>query len=756
MPSTIHTDSGGNLQYGNGSVQHNPTFYAIFWLPAGTTYEQVGQDSTYENLMTRYLQDAGSTGEANVVSQYYDVTGNVAKNIAPSTQYGGSWVDTNAFPHAGSTSDPLLDSDIQSAVNAALAANPSWQDGINSTFFVFTGWGIESCMDSTHAACTSGIPSTTGYCAYHGHFTDANNHDAVYANMPEDEYWNFTNFFNGEGSCLRTTALPNFDIYADAEFSTLSHEQWEAETDPLNGGGWADSAGNEIGDKCAGQFGDQPYFGPSNTDVNGHLYAVQEEWSNAESTCSEDYYSPGDGSYYRGYGPYSALTGSDTGDLQLGRTVLAPNHNCCGTSNASVDWGDGTTSEPGGDSGCIVCNLHAGHTYNFDPNTMYPKTYTVTVSYWTGIHVCDGVGCANTDTQRSISFHIIVFQTIFPLVITADPKTMVYGSSPPTFTASITGFVGNDNSSVVTGLTCGATDSQNDPVTNSTPVGTYTITCSGASAPAYYLISYVSGTLNITPADLTITASSATILPGRAIPAITPSYSGFVLGQTPSALTTLPTCVASATHISPPGFYPTTCSGAVDPNYHFIYVPGTLAIELIASAAGDLTCSPNAILTGIVGQDLIVDGTVCRVGHVHVVRDVIVKNGGSLIGDVVAGRNLQAQGAAQLSLTGGNVGQDAILQATTGGPDTFDGVWVGRNLTIQSSGAGAAWQIRSNTVMGSALISNNLGSIDFEADRVSRTVQIQGNSGGVTVLLNHFSSLSCTTDAPAATGQCTG
>jgi hypothetical protein len=157
-----------------------------------------------------------------------------------------------------------------------------------------------------------------------------------------------------------------------------------------------------------------------------------------------------------------------------------------------------------------------------------------------------------------------------------------------------------------------------------------------------------------------------------------------------------------------------------------------------------------------VGQDLIVDGTVCRVAHVHVTRDVIVKNGGSLLGDVVAGRNLQAQGAAQISLTGGDVGQDAIIQATTGGPDTFDGVWVGRNLTIQNSGRAASWQIRSNTVMGSVLIANNLGSIDFEANRVSRTVQFQGNTGGVTVLLNHYSSLSCAADVPAATGQCAG
>jgi hypothetical protein len=257
-------------------------------------------------------------------------------------------------------------------------------------------------------------------------------------------------------------------------------------------------------------------------------------------------------------------------------------------------------------------------------------------------------------------------------------------------------------------------------------------------------------------ATLTITASSATILPGHLFPSITPSYSGFLPGDSPSSLTTLPTCGTTATPSSAPGFYTTSCSGAVSTDYTFVYDPGTLAIEQVASAPGDLTCSPSAILTGTVGQDLIVDGTVCRVAHVHVVRDVIVKNGGSLIGDVVTGRNLQVQGAAQISLTGGDVGQDAIIQATTGGPDTLSGVWVGRDLTIQSSGAPAAWQIHNNTIMGSALISNNLGSIDFEANRLTRTAGFQSNTGGVIVLNNHYSSLSCTGDVPAATGQCTG
>jgi hypothetical protein len=104
--------------------------------------------------------------------------------------------------------------------------------------------------------------------------------------MPEDEYFNAADFFsNGEG-CSSTGALPNGDIYADNEFSDLSHELWESATDPEPDSGWTDSSGMEVADKCQGNWGYQPYFGPSNVDVNGHLYDLQQEWSNADGGCA--------------------------------------------------------------------------------------------------------------------------------------------------------------------------------------------------------------------------------------------------------------------------------------------------------------------------------------------------------------------------------------------------------------------------------------------------------------------------------------
>ena len=54
---------------------------------------------------------------------------------------------------------------------------------------------------------------------------------------------------------------------------------------------------------------------------------------------------------------------------------------------------------------------------------------------------------------------------------------------------------------------------------------------------------------------------------GGSTPTITASYSGFVNGDTAASLTTPPTCSTAATSASPVGSYPSSCSGAVDPNY---------------------------------------------------------------------------------------------------------------------------------------------------------------------------------------------
>src|SRR2546428_2278888 len=75
--------------------------------------------------------------------------------------------------------------------------------------------------------------------------------------------------------------------------------------------------------------------------------------------------------------------------------------------------------------------------------------------------------------------------------------------------------------------------------TTASAIGAYPITASGATSPNYTL-SYLNGSLTVTPAVLTVTADDQTKAYGASNPALTARYSGFVNGDTAASLTTPP------------------------------------------------------------------------------------------------------------------------------------------------------------------------------------------------------------------------
>jgi hypothetical protein len=87
----------------------------------------------------------------------------------------------------------------------------------------------------------------------------------------------------------------------------------------------------------------------------------------------------------------------------------------------------------------------------------------------------------------------------------------------------------------------------------------------------------------VNPAPLTITASSGTKKFGASY-TVTPSYSGFVLGQTENTagvITTAPVCSSLGSDLTATvegNPYTTSCTGAVAPNYSIAYLPGSLVV----------------------------------------------------------------------------------------------------------------------------------------------------------------------------------
>lgn len=311
--SRTHAPTDGLLYNGGPVMQTGTVTYAIFWEPAtlqDSTSTSVS--ATYNSLLQSYFNDIGGSGLYNVNTQYYD---NINGHIQNSSSFGGAWVDTSAYPASGCTDsatpgDCLTDAQIEAEVTNAMTAN-SWTGGLNHLFFVFTSKGEGSCFDSSSTAC-----AFTDYCAYHSAF-GSNNDPIVYANMP------YTGtYLNACG----VDSSPNNDFDADSTINVTSHEHMEATTDPLLNA-WYDAEGEEIGDKCAWNFGSVNLdSNTANEHWNSDYYITQQEWSNALDGCTRGEQSDQlPGTLYRG-AKDGSLYAINTSDSSLRWQYQTPSH----------------------------------------------------------------------------------------------------------------------------------------------------------------------------------------------------------------------------------------------------------------------------------------------------------------------------------------------------------------------------------------------------------------------------------------------
>ncbi|HLB10504.1 MAG TPA: MBG domain-containing protein, partial [Gemmatimonadaceae bacterium] len=163
-----------------------------------------------------------------------------------------------------------------------------------------------------------------------------------------------------------------------------------------------------------------------------------------------------------------------------------------------------------------------------------------------------------------------------PLTITAKDAAKVYGAALPTFTADYATFVNGDTyASLTTPVSLTSTGTVASPVR----AGGYPIIASGATSDNYE-ITFVNGTLTITPAPLTITADDKSKVYGAALPPLTSTPVGLVNGDTYASLTT-PAVVTTTALMSSPvvaSGYPITVSGATSANYNITFASGKLTV----------------------------------------------------------------------------------------------------------------------------------------------------------------------------------
>jgi hypothetical protein len=244
--------------YQGGQVLTNPVnAYLVWygsWTPGNNTEQTVDyfvnniSSSSYYGIDTSYyeIDDAGTKiGVASKVS--------LAKNLY-----------VPGYPNGKSISNQDLVPIIHSAVAGSnLLLDPD---------------GVYLLITDQYTTETSGQCDT--FCGFHSYWNETDGSRTKYA-------------FIGDpllcpNSCLPSFAQlpntsPNGSWEADGIVNLIAHELSEAETDPFMGAWLGSGTAEEIGDKCAWNFG-KTYLtanlGVANVNVSGRDFIVQELWYN--------------------------------------------------------------------------------------------------------------------------------------------------------------------------------------------------------------------------------------------------------------------------------------------------------------------------------------------------------------------------------------------------------------------------------------------------------------------------------------------
>ena len=189
------------------------------------------------------------------------------------------------------------------------------------------------------------------------------------------------------------------------------------------------------------------------------------------------------------------------------------------------------------------------------------------------------------------------------LTVTADAKSTLYGAMFPALSATITGFVNGDDSSVVSGAA-----SLTTTATAASSVGAYLITVGVGtlSAANYDFPNFVNGTLTVGKAHLTVTADAKSMLYGAAPPTFSATITGFVNGDNSSVISGTPSLTPTATAASAVGLYPIMVGVGTlfSANYDFPnLVNGTLSVTPapLVVTVNNLNKTYNAALPVLTG-----------------------------------------------------------------------------------------------------------------------------------------------------------
>src|SRR5450830_282140 len=285
------------------------------------------------------------------------------------------------------------------------------------------------------------------------------------------------------------------------------------------------------------------------------------------------------------YGNYSAavvFTPSDTGNYNTvaGRVNVVVNKATLTVTadDKSVTYGDAVPSLT-----CQITGFVNGETASAVSGTAALSTaYTATTgvaSSPVAINVTNGTLAAADYSFIFANASITISKAA--LTVTADDKSVTYGDAVPSLTCQITGFVNGETASAVSGTAALSTAYTATTGVASSPVA-INVT-NGTLAAADYSFIFANASITISKAALTVTADDKSVTYGDAVPSLTCQITGFVNGETASAVSgtaALSTAYTATTGVASSPVAITAAAGTINAaNYNFIFVNGAVTIN---------------------------------------------------------------------------------------------------------------------------------------------------------------------------------
>lgn len=369
--------------YEGGALVAHASYWTVYWAPYWTSGLGLAQRKYFNSFVQTVAPSAGFT---NLFAEYQEPLYPIL-----AANWAGEKVITDGAP-ATTVDDSAIVAQINTWITSSVLPVPD----ANTVFIIFPGAGVDVTQGG-YSACDP----NNGFLGYH-----------YWADSPEGFglYRYIVMPYQNCGSDMAADGPVTVNGMTD----TLGHEMSETETDPA-GGGWLDSAGDEIADICA----------DTSATVGFLNFWMQKIWSQAGTTC---------------VGPVSGslaipLTISTNG--QVTPTYTEPSGAANVLAGYPVTFSVSTSSIT--PVNLSVSGLPAGVTESLDQPSVTlasPATLTITTDVSPG---ANGMGTVTaTANTQSAKFQFQVVPWIAVANANVTHSAFLYNSSIQQYTGTIT------------------------------------------------------------------------------------------------------------------------------------------------------------------------------------------------------------------------------------------------------------------------------------------------------------------------------